>query len=295
MFYAGNGCCGKCCTYATGVARAESLLGPWEKCPENPILKKNATWKCPGHGTVAEYEGRWFLLHHAYHVQSHEFVGRQGILSEFTWNEEGWPEFEGKSPQAAPLHDVSILNVTDNFEGNCLAGTWQWPIGREPEAGVSDGQLLLTASPTGMGSIVAQRTFTATYKVTTAVELNSLDPATFAGLSAIGDPNNALALVVGDGTLQVWSVKKGKHESITKIDLPLGKTLNLRLESWGGQRFRFTYNVDGSSWQPVVLDSFALNGTYLPPWDRGIRVGLLAQGPATSTVAFNQFTIRNQR
>ena len=295
MFYAGNGCCGKCCTYATGVARAESLLGPWEKCPENPILKKNATWKCPGHGTVAEYEGRWFLLHHAYHVQSHEFVGRQGILSEFTWNEEGWPEFEGKSPQAAPLHDVSILNVTDNFEGNCLAGTWQWPIGREPEVGVSDGQLLLTASPTGMGSIVAQRTFTATYKVSTAVELNSLEPATFAGLSAIGDPDNALALVVGDGTLQVWSVKKGKHESITKIDLPAGKTLNLRLESWGGQRFRFTYNVDGNSWQPVVLDSFALNGTYLPPWDRGIRVGLLAQGPATSTVAFNQFTIRNQR
>ncbi|WP_245326262.1 family 43 glycosylhydrolase [Hymenobacter wooponensis] len=295
MFYAGNGCCGKCCTYATGVARAKSLLGPWEKCPQNPILKKNATWKCPGHGTVAQYEGRWFLLHHAYYNQSHEFVGRQGILSEFTFNEEGWPEFEGNSPQAAPLKDVSVLNITENFMGNTLAGSWQWPIGRQPEVGVSDGQLLLTASATGLGSIVAQRTFTATYKATTSLAASSLEPGTFAGLCAIGDPDNALALVTGDNSLQVWHVKGGTHQTLSKIDLPDCQTLNLRLEAWGGQRFRFTYNIDGAAWQPVVLDSFALNGEYLPPWDRGVRVGLLAQGDSSAMVAFNNFTIRNQR
>jgi beta-xylosidase len=30
MFYSGNGCCGMKCEYAMGVARAKSLLGPWE-------------------------------------------------------------------------------------------------------------------------------------------------------------------------------------------------------------------------------------------------------------------------
>ncbi|UYZ64489.1 family 43 glycosylhydrolase [Hymenobacter weizhouensis] len=295
MFYAGNGCCGKCCTYATGVARAQSLLGPWEKCPQNPILKKNATWKCPGHGTVAEYQGRWFLLHHAYYTDSHEFVGRQGILSEFTWNEEGWPEFEGNSPQAAPLRDVSVLNVDDQFGGPGLAGTWQWPVGQQPEAGVSDGQLLLTASPTGvLGALVAQRTFTATYKATAALHYPSLAPDTFGGLAVVGDPANALALVAGNGSLQVWHVRAGQYQCLARINLSACRTLNLRLEAWGGQRFRFTYNADGGAWQPVILNSFALDGTYLPPWDRGIRVGLLAKG-AASTVAFNNFAIRNQR
>ncbi|WP_229755055.1 family 43 glycosylhydrolase [Hymenobacter cavernae] len=295
MFYAGNGCCGSGCTYATGVARAQSLLGPWEKCPQNPILKKNKTWSCPGHGTVAEYEGRWFLLHHAYHASSHEFVGRQGILSEFTWNEEGWPEFEGNSPQAAPLHNVGMMNLTDHFAGNQLAGTWHWPIGKRPVVGVSDGQLLLNACPEQLGSLVAQRTYAATYKATTSLNAAALPAGTFAGLTAVGDPDNALALMAGDGKLQLWYVKKGKTQCLTEVSVELSRNLGLRVEAWGGQRYRFSYSTNGVTWEAMPMDTFAVNGTYLPPWDRGIRVGLLAQGPEDITVAFDSFTIRNQR
>nr|WP_262904539.1 family 43 glycosylhydrolase [Hymenobacter lucidus] len=297
MFYAGNGCCGKCCNYATGVARAQSLLGPWEKCPQNPILDKNKTWKCPGHGTVAEYEGRWFLLHHAYYTDSHEFVGRQGILSEFTWNAEGWPEFEGKSPQAAPLRNLNVLDVTDHFTSRQLAATWQWPVGEQPVVGVSDGQLLLTANAAGLGAMVAQRTFAATYKAVACLDVASLEPGTLAGLGAIGDHANTLVLMAGDQSLQLWHVKGGVRQCLTKVDLPANDCpkLWLRLEVWGGQRYRFSYSFEGVLWQAMPTESFAINGTYLPPWDRGIRVALLAKGPASSTVAFNQFSLRNKR
>ncbi|WP_167852074.1 family 43 glycosylhydrolase [Hymenobacter elongatus] len=295
MFYAGNGCCGKCCNYATGVARASSLLGTWEKCPQNPVLDKNKTWKCPGHGTVAEYEGRWFLLHHAYYTDSHEFVGRQGILSEFTWNAEGWPEFPGKSPQAAPLPNLSVLNVTDNFTGSQLAATWQWPVGEQPEVGVSDGQLLLTAAAAGLGAMVAQRTFAATYTATTVLDFARLPPGTLAGIGAIGDQANALALLAGTQSLQLWHVKGGVQQCLTKVALPDSPQLWLRLEVWGGQRYRFCYSTNGSSWLPMPTETFAINGTYLPPWDRGIRVALLAQGNSAYTVAFNHFSLRNKR
>lgn len=295
MFYAGNGCCGSGCTYATGVARSRSLLGPWEKCPQNPILKKNKNWSCPGHGTVAEYEGRWFLLHHAYHASSHEFVGRQGILSEFTWNAEGWPEFEGHSPQAAPLHNVALLNLTDHFSGSRLAGTWQWPLGKQPVVGVSDQQLLLTARPDQLGTLVAQRTYAATYKATTTLNAAALPAGTFAGLAAVGDPLNALALMMGNGRLQLWHVQGGTTQCLTEVAVEPQRTLGLRLEAWGGQRYRFSYSLNGVTWEPMPTDSFTVNGAYLPPWDRGIRIGLLAQGPADVTVAFDNFTIRNQR
>ncbi|MCH5687665.1 glycoside hydrolase family 43 protein [Niabella sp. W65] len=69
-FYAAAGCCGKTCTYGTGIARAKSLLGPWEKYPGNPVLADNDRWKCPGHGTPVEKDGRFYYLYHGYSTAS---------------------------------------------------------------------------------------------------------------------------------------------------------------------------------------------------------------------------------
>ena len=66
MFYAGNTCCGRDCRYAEGVARAEHLLGPWEKSPGNPLINANDHWRCPGHGTALHgKDGQDYLLYHA--------------------------------------------------------------------------------------------------------------------------------------------------------------------------------------------------------------------------------------
>jgi xylan 1,4-beta-xylosidase len=296
MFYAGNSCCGKSCNYATGVARSRNLLGPWEKHEQNPILDRNTTWKCPGHGTVTELDGRWFLLHHAYAAESHEFVGRQGLLSEFIWNEQEWPEFVNRSPQAAPLTDMARFNVADEFAGNRLGLEWQWPIGQQPATAVHHGQLHLAATrDSRLGAIVARRTHAATYKAATTIDFASLPADTFAGLAAVGDPYNALALMAGNGQLQIWHLKSGKQQCLANIFIDACPTLTLRLEVWGGQRYRFAYSTDGATWQPLPTESFSLNGTYLPPWDRGVRVALVAQGAEGNTATFNNLIIRNQR
>ncbi|MVN74979.1 family 43 glycosylhydrolase [Hymenobacter sp. HMF4947] len=295
MFYAGNSCCGKGCNYATGVARSRALLGPWEKYEQNPILIGNDTWKCPGHGTVTELDGRWFLLHHAYFAQSHEFVGRQGLLSEFTWNAQEWPEFVNRSPQAAPLTDLARLHIAEEFEGNELGPAWQWPLGQQPTSRVHEGQLHLTAKPSRLGALVARRTHVATYKAATTLDFAALPADTFAGLAAVGDPYNALALMAGNGQLQIWHVKSGKQQCLQHVFIEPCATLTLRLEVWGGQRYRFAYSTDGATWQPLPTESFTLNGTYLPPWDQGVRVALVAQGAEDTTAVFNNFIIRNQR
>lgn len=296
MFYAGNSCCGKGCNYATGVARSRQLLGPWEKYAHNPILDRNAIWKCPGHGTVTELDGRWFLLHHAYYAESHEFVGRQGLLSEFTWNAEGWPEFVNRSPQAAPLADLARLHVADEFTGLELGLEWQWPIsGPRPAASIRHGQLHLTANNSRLGALLARRTHVGTYKAATTLDFAGLAPDTFAGLAAVGDPYNALALMAGNGQLQIWHLKNGLHQCLAQVYVDSCPTLTLRLEVWGGQRYRFAYSADGTSWQPLPTEGFTLNGTYLPPWDRGVRVALVAQGMEGNMARFNNFIIRNQR
>ena len=295
MFYAGNSCCGKSCNYATGVARARALLGPWEKHEQNPILDRNATWKCPGHGTVCELDGRWFLLHHAYAAESHEFVGRQGLLSEFTWNPDGWPEFVHRSPQAPALTNLSRFNIADEFAGDRLGLAWQWPLGQLPAMAVRDGQLHLTAETSRLGAVVARRTHAATYKAATTIDFANLPMDTYAGLAAVGDPYNALALVAGNGQLHVWHLRSGKHQTLAQVFVEPCDTLSLRLEVWGGQRYRFAYSTDGATWQPIPTESFSLNGTYLPPWDRGVRVALVSQSETGGVATFNNFVVCNHR
>src|SRR5918993_2228076 len=65
-FYAAAGCCGIGCTYQSGIARSKNLLGPWEKYEKNPVLVNTGKWKCPGHGTPIEKDGRYYFLYHAY-------------------------------------------------------------------------------------------------------------------------------------------------------------------------------------------------------------------------------------
>jgi xylan 1,4-beta-xylosidase len=294
MFYAANGCCGAGCTYATGVARAKNLLGPWEKYDRNPILTKNDTWTCPGHGTAIERNGHWYMLHHAYQTGSMQYVGRQGVLSEFTWTATGWPEFitsHSVPTAAAPTPGT----VTDEFANATLAPSWEWPVEDKPQFALRGGQLQLTARPDKGGAALGRPTLAANYSATTTL-LNpaSLPAGALAGLAALGDPSNALGLLAGGGKLQVQELRDGKTRTLAEAALPAGAALHLRVQDQGGSHYRFAYSPDGRTWTELLPAGQAADGSFLPPWDRGVRVGVVAQGPATATATFERFELNNQ-
>ncbi|OUJ73893.1 glycoside hydrolase [Hymenobacter crusticola] len=291
-FYAANGCCGRGCTYATGVARSRSLLGPWEKYAQNPILVKNDVWTCPGHGTAISRGNRWFMLHHAYNTNGFENVGRQGVLSEFRWNADGWPEFlDNHSVPTALAANTSRRDFSDEFNGSTLAPTWQWPVEEKPQFALRGGKLLLTARTDHSGAALGQSLAVADYTATTTLDPTALPASTVAGLAALGDPNNTLALVAGEGKLRLRQMKGGKPQMLGEVALPAGKALHLQLQARSGNQYRFSWSTDGKTWQNLPADGAAVDGSFLPPWDRGVRVGVLAQGPSTATVGFEGFQI----
>jgi len=295
-FYAANGCCGQGCTYATGVARAKSLLGPWEKYAQNPILTKNDTWTCPGHGTPVEYNGRWYFLHHAYATKGFENVGRQGVLSEFRWTKSGWPEFlTDHSVPATQLADANKADFTDEFNGAALAPTWQWSVTEKPTFSLAGGQLRLAARPDHSGALLGHPTYTPAYTVTTTLLNPAALPATAtAGLTALGDPDNTLALTAGGGKLRLWQEKQGKQQTLAETALPAGKSVQLRLQAQNGNQYTFAWSPDGATWHTLPASGTPIDGAYLPPWDRGVRVGLLVRGPAAATAVFDDFKLDNQ-
>jgi len=56
---------------------------------------------------------------------------------------------------------------------------------------------------------------------------------------------------------------------------------------------QFAWSTNGQNWNSLNKGQ-AVDGSYLPPWDRGVRVGLTAKGPAGSAVAFDRFTLMHQ-
>ena len=287
MFYSADACCGRSCNYKLGVARARALLGPWERYSANPILAGNDDWKCPGHGSIVSTpDGRDYLLYHAYDPDDFQFAGRQGVLDEITWGDDGWPAVNGgrgvSDRGAAPLGIASRDPDTvfeDEFVGSSISPGWQWPWDRAPAITVGTGSLSLrttaAAGDTAAGAVVARPTRSGEYTATTRVLAPLSSGAAMAGLAAYGDADNAIGVSLTSGTVVVWAREKGAQRSLASAAVEPGPSLDLRMVATEGRRFRFAYSTDGRAWRTLGEEA---DGGYLPPWDRAVRVALTAGG-----------------
>ena len=289
-FYSGNACCGRACDYALGVARAKKLLGPWEKYPKNPIIAANRDWQCPGHGSIAETpDGRTFLLYHSYRKRRDMFnVGREGVLDEIVWGEDGWPSVNGgrgpSSVAPAPLGRGNLsapAEFFDNFDGISLGPEWQWPMNNPPATRIvsgSGGYLSLTASAAAVteeyaGAVIARRTTSGDYTATALIDMRGATASARAGLSAYGWRDAALGISTGGGKVYVWRREGREPRRVAVADVPATDSVYLRMKVEGGVRFHFSYSLNGSEWTDV---GGALDGAYI----EAARVALTAAGGA---------------
>jgi hypothetical protein len=139
---------------------------------------------------------------------------------------------------------------------------------------------------------LGQRTYTADYTATTALNKSKLPAGTMAGLSAIGDNGNAVGLSVRNGDMVLWSMRENKLATLAKAPAPQSEVLQLKLTTTNGDKMQFAYSTDGTTWTPMN-NGQAFDASYLPPWDRGVRVGFTAKGPATATATFDYFKLVN--
>jgi len=308
LFYSGNACCGRECNYALGVARSRKLFGPWEKNPANPILARNDQWKCPGHGTVVEVGGgRFFLLYHAYQPTDFVYVGRQALLDQVVWNNENWPVInDGKGPVGEAMSPFGARQVKseytffDQFKSSGLKSGWQWPLANKPIVKVEVGHggwLFLTAESSQAdeppGAVLARSTTTGNYVVTTSLDINGMKEAGMAGLWAFGDFENALGISVDQKkTVVLWRREKNQNKSTAQAAGMFDSRVYLRMTAHEGHLFRFALSGDGRNWTDIAEE---LDGSFLPPWDRGVRIALVVGGAEGATAKFDWLRITPAR
>lgn len=80
------------------AARSRSVHGPWENCPQNPIVRTRSAaepwWSC-GHATLVEGPGGdWWMIYHGYE-NGFRTLGRQTLLEPMVWTAAGWPRATG--------------------------------------------------------------------------------------------------------------------------------------------------------------------------------------------------------
>ncbi len=304
LFYSGNACCGRECNYALGVARSKTLLGKWEKNPANPILKGNEDWRCPGHGSIVTDElGRTFLMYHAYDPRDTVYVGREALLDEVKWTSGNWAEInggKGPSKQAnAPLR-VAERNAEyrffDDFTTSKLRYGWQWQQNNVPVYRIEGGFLVLAPNAANarneLGAIMARSTTLGDYTATAQLDQKNLTTGRIAGVSAYGDNENALGVGIKDGKLVIWKREKNNQQIIATADAPGSAQVYLKMTARDGHLFHFAASSDNKNWQDLNQE---VDGAFLPPWDRGVRVALYTGGAAGSAAKFGFLRIEPAR
>lgn len=283
-FYAAAACCGSGCNYVSGVARSKMLAGPWEKYTNNPILKNEGNWKCPGHGTPVEKDGKYYFLYHAYDTSGTIYTGRQGILKEFVFTKDNWIRFVDDVNQVSRV----TLNKTDEFNGP-LAHDWQWSVHHEVKKKISNGKVEIEVGSRMPLTYIGQKAIDINYEATTTIHRKKSSAG--AGIGLIGDENNLVFAFVQGNQISIRQVSAGRDSLLYSKRIGRSKKIIVSMQVSNGKDVKFIYMHGGDQ---VKLHEKILDAGTLPPWDRALRIGLIARGERGDKATFEKFGLNTK-
>jgi xylan 1,4-beta-xylosidase len=130
-----GGTAGPPTSHMVTVARSQSIHGPWETCPHNPVVHTRSAdepWWSRGHASVVEGpSGDWWMVYHAYE-NGFRTLGRQTLLEPVEWTSDGWFRAKGgtlASPLPKPKGGAtgpSGFPLSDDFSRNRLGRQWSF-------------------------------------------------------------------------------------------------------------------------------------------------------------------------
>ena len=305
------------------MQRADSVFGPYEPCPHNPILSHrdnpDGSISCTGHADLEmDQNGNWWLvclgirpsctpqrglkLHH---------LGRETFLSPVVWDEDGWPvvgntgrialEMEGPLP-GDEIQPVK-RDFEDDFSEEKFSLHYNWIRNPHMENYVRDTenrQLVLKGTevtlndrdtPTWIG--IRQKEFKVQADVTVSLVPNGQNTAgKRAGLCAFynQDYHYEIYLTEEDGQYKVC-LAKHIHDMFAKTAEAVVTSLeNIRFRIIGDElNYEFWYSEDGENYKKLGNGStagLATEGTMDMSFT-GTYIGMFAEGVEGHFKAFS--------
>ncbi|WP_186758252.1 family 43 glycosylhydrolase [Echinicola salinicaeni] len=285
LIYSGAACCGGGCDYKVGVARAESITGPWEKYGGNPILSDFGDWKCPGHGTPIESEsGNWYYIYHAYAEDGFPYLGRSGLINQFYWDEQtGWPYFKTNELINKSSGQVEPIDIEDDFNANELSAHWRWDLSSySPDVKLENGRLKLSGkgdmTDKSLGAVINLVPEKANYEA--EVKLN-LQQGVSKGLVLYGTHENMIGLALQSEGLELFEIRGGAYQKLGTAKTEVDEEISLKAKVSEGHKVSFSYQSESGEWIKVASEGKGdapLIGDFLSFWQWGVKPGVFVKG-----------------
>lgn len=205
-----GGTAGPPTSHSVMVARSQSVDGPWENCPSNPLVH---TWSADerywskGHGSlVDDTEGRLWLVCHAY---ERDFLnlGRQTLMMRVRQNADGWLQLE-KDKDAAPC-DGRTKEWADALASFDIGKAWKFHGEYDPSRfSVKDGVLRLRGKGNDIGHCSPLLFVAGKHAYEFSVRMKVEGDAS-GGLTLYYAPDHYVAFTISDKQCETW--KNGKR------------------------------------------------------------------------------------
>lgn len=115
------------------VARSRELMGVYESCPYNPILRQwdeKRLIQCSGHGMPVEtQDGQWYMVYLCNRISTSGYavLGRETGLDPITWTADGWPLVNSLQGPSELQRKPGIVCKEAAERQNGLPGLWgEW-------------------------------------------------------------------------------------------------------------------------------------------------------------------------
>ncbi len=280
------------------VGRSKNLMGPYESCPYNPIMRQTdekAVIQRAGHGKpVQTQNGDWYMVYLCARPIDGKYtvLGRETALDKITWTKDGWPivnDLKGPSVlQKKPdlPRDFDSLNIdrksdTDGeitFGSEKLSNNWMFSREMiEGQVSVNNGVLKLRGNrddlhTTDCRSFVLTRQTDVDITASCKVKWDKLSNSQNIGMTCYYDENSYIKYgVFGelDGYyLKICEWADDKYINIQQKILDKNtKQIELMTVAKGLDR-EFMYCIDGVTWENMC---HLKNVTYLS--DEGLQKG----------------------
>jgi xylan 1,4-beta-xylosidase len=135
------------------VARSESIHGPWENAPNNPLIRtwqNSEKWWAKGHGSLIDTpDGDWWVVYHAYE-NGFLGMGRQTLIEPVEFTEDGWLTAPSgtaiEQPMPRPIASQKTSNRLKHLNNFQIGFDWKFFKKYDPDrASVNSGVLTLRA------------------------------------------------------------------------------------------------------------------------------------------------------
>ena len=166
------------------MARAPTLLGPWEK-RRRPVLRGGGGIRCPGHaGVTSGRDGKPLLAYHAY--APGDPANRRLFTAPVRFDVAGWP----------------VVGAARRMRGIPEGIGWEWPAGRRPRLARSGERLVL-----GRGTVARQ---TGTVRFDARVVVDAADRGARPSLAVTGSEGNAVGIELRVARAVAWRSVEGR-------------------------------------------------------------------------------------